>query len=76
MIDIIDATEVPPLGNYRLFVRFSDGTCGEHDFAGPLLDPATFGRVFVESGVPCPMDSVSMRSRSTARWKLLGGCTG
>jgi Protein of unknown function (DUF2442) len=62
MIDIIDVTEVRPLGDYRLFVRFSDGTCGEHDFTNliaepsamtaPLRDPATFARVFVELGVP------------------------
>lgn len=62
MIDIIDVTEVRPLGNYRLFLRFSDGTCGEHDFAdliaeatpmtAPLRDPTVFARVFVELGVP------------------------
>ena len=62
MIDIIEATEVLPLGNYRLFIRFSDGTCGEHDFADliaepspmttPLRDPAVFARVFIELGVP------------------------
>jgi hypothetical protein len=28
--------EVRPLGKYRPFTRFSDGTCGEHDFA-PLI---------------------------------------
>jgi hypothetical protein len=53
---------VRPLGDFRLFVRFSDGTCGEHDFAdliaepspmtAQLRDPATFARVFVELGVP------------------------
>ncbi len=62
MIEIIDVTEVRPLGNYRLFLRFSDGTCGEHDFAdliaesspmtAPLHNPAIFARVFLELGVP------------------------
>jgi hypothetical protein len=49
-------------GGHRLKVRFSDGSVGEHDFAGmtndpgPLLEPLRdsdyFRRVFLEFGAP------------------------
>ena len=55
-------TEVKWLGGHRLFVRFKDGSCGEHDFAEivfkpgevniPLRDPAYFARVYVDHGAP------------------------
>lgn len=54
--------EVRPLSDYRLFVRFVDGTSGEVDAAPMLLgpkpgvferlrDPSEFARVFIDNGV-------------------------
>ena len=48
---ILHTTEVTPLPDYRLFVRFNDGTAGEVDLSGeldgevfePLRDPELFG---------------------------------
>ena len=50
------------LGGFRLRLRFSDGSEGEHDFAAmvqeagpmmePLRDPDYFARVFLELGAP------------------------
>ncbi len=52
--------QIEKLGGFRLRVRFTDGTEGEHDFAamvaepGPMLEPlrdeAYFARVFLEFG--------------------------
>ena len=53
--------EVQPLDDYRLGVRFLDGTTGEVDMSGlvkspragvfgPLADPALFRQVFVDYG--------------------------
>ena len=49
-------------GGFRLHVRFSDGSAGEHDFtalvneAGPMTEPLRdelyFARVFLEFGAP------------------------
>jgi len=57
---MIKIARIEWLGDYRLRVWFSDGTSGEHDFAGlqnetgpmvePLHDPAFFGKAFVEDG--------------------------
>ena len=61
MIEIVHVVKVEKLGGYRLRLRFSDGTEGEHDFADviaeggemvePLRDPAFFSGVFIECGV-------------------------
>ena len=61
MFELVDVTEVKPRGGYRLTVKFSDGTEGEHDFADliaeggemvePLRDPAIFARVFLDDGI-------------------------
>jgi hypothetical protein len=50
------------LGDFRLRVRFNDGSEGEHDFGAlvrapgsaiaPLRDRAYFARVFLEFGAP------------------------
>jgi hypothetical protein len=55
-------THLEKLGDFRLRVRFTDGSEGVHDFAalvqepGPMLellrDPAYFARVFLEFGAP------------------------
>jgi hypothetical protein len=57
---MIDVVSVKPLDDHRLWVRFSNGRQGVHDFANmlaeggvmvePLRDPAMFRRVFLEFG--------------------------
>ena len=59
---MVDVVQVKPMEAFRLWVRFSDGCEGVADLSGllartgpmvaPLRDPAYFGRVFVEAGVP------------------------
>jgi len=61
MIKLVKVVAVEPLGDFRLRVRFSDGSAGEHDFAdmvagdgemvAPLRDRAFFVRVHIEYGV-------------------------
>ncbi len=61
MIDIVNVTKVVVLGNFRLRIRFSDGTSGIHNFNeivaedGPMLEPLKksdfFDRVFISMGV-------------------------
>ena len=51
-----------PLDGHRLWLRFTDGSEGVHDFAAlvsepdpmlePLRDEAYFARVFLEFGAP------------------------
>lgn len=62
MIKMVKVVDVTPDGEWRLRLRFSDGSEGVHDFASlvaeegemlqPLKDPAFFARVHVEYGVP------------------------
>jgi len=62
MIKMVKVVEVTALGNWRLRVRFSDGSEGVHDFSAlvaqdgemlkPLKDPLFFDRVHIEYGVP------------------------
>jgi hypothetical protein len=57
---MIDVVSVKHLGGFRLRIRFSDGSSGEHDFSStvardgemvqPLKDATFFARVFVELG--------------------------
>ena len=61
MIEIVHVTDVEALGDYRLRVRFSDGSIGVHDFTeivserGPMVEPLRdkefFKRVFISLGV-------------------------
>lgn len=58
---MIEVREAKYLGDFRLWIEFSDDCKGERDFAfltgevgpmiEPLKDPAYFRRVFVENGV-------------------------
>jgi hypothetical protein len=60
--EFVDVVDLEPRGNYRLFVRFSNGAEGEHDFADlvaeggpmvrPLRDPDYFARAFLDDGIP------------------------
>lgn len=51
---ILHTTEVTPLPNFRLFLRFNNGACGEVDLSGeldgevfaPLRDPAQFASAY------------------------------
>ena len=57
---MIKLKAVESKGDYRLLLRFSDGTAGVYDFAPfveaatemtvPLADPAFFARYFIELG--------------------------
>lgn len=61
MIEIVNVTKVDVLGNFRLRVKFSDGTVGIHDFKDivaetgqmvePLKDIEFFNRVYISMGV-------------------------
>jgi hypothetical protein len=62
MIKMVKVTELKPLDDVRLWVRFSDGTEGIRDYSDmlaeggpmvePLRDPSIFKSVFVSFGVP------------------------
>ena len=57
---MIHVTDVKPVGPFKLFIRFSDDTEGERDFAEfvqqdgvmlePLKDAGYFAKVFLEYG--------------------------
>jgi hypothetical protein len=59
---MVDVLRVKPLGGFRLWLRFTDGSEGEQDFSilvaegGPMVAPLKsstyFARVFVEMGAP------------------------
>ena len=61
-IKLVKATRVEALPDYRLRTEFSDRTVGVTDLSDfilsggdmvePLKDPAFFGRVFIDMGVP------------------------
>jgi hypothetical protein len=63
-------TKAEARGGHRLYLRFSDGSEGEHDFASmvrgegallvPLHDPAYFARVFLEEGAPAWPNGVDL----------------
>ena len=62
MIRLVKVVALKPLGDFRLWLKFSDGLSGECDFAPMILqggamvdqlkDPTFFGRVFISFGVP------------------------
>jgi Protein of unknown function (DUF2442) len=62
MISFVKVVELKPQGDYRLWVRFSDGTEGVRDYSdmieegGPMVEPlrdqAVFKKVFISFGVP------------------------
>jgi hypothetical protein len=82
---MIDVVSVKPLGGFRLRIRFSDGSIGEHDFTSttardgemvrPLQDPAFFARVFVELGALTwpngyDLDPIALHDRMAAAGEL------
>lgn len=62
MIKMVKVTELKPLNNFRLWLKFSDGSEGIRDYSDmiqeggqmiePLQDQAFFNRVFISFGVP------------------------
>jgi len=62
MIKMVKVTELKPLDDARLWVKFSDGSEGVRDYSDmlaeggpmvePLRDPAFFKSVFISFGVP------------------------
>ena len=62
MIKMVKVTELKPLDDVRLWVRFSDGSEGIRDYSDmlaeggpmvePLRDPSFFKSVFISFGVP------------------------
>jgi hypothetical protein len=83
--EIVDVIDVEPRGGHRLFVRFSNGTEGEHDFGPfieeggemvePLRDPSYFARVFLDDGVPAwpngfDIDAIKLHSDMAASGEL------
>lgn len=62
MIKMVKVVDLKPMGDHRLWVRFSDGLEGVRDFADvvaqggqmvePLRDPAFFAKAFISFGVP------------------------
>jgi hypothetical protein len=62
MIKMVKVTELKPLDDARLWVRFSDGSEGIRDYSDmlaeggpmvePLRDPSFFKSVFISFGVP------------------------
>ncbi len=85
MIKLVKATTVEAQPDYRLALRFSDGSSGvlelkDFVFGGgevvqPLRDPAFFARVFIEMGVPtwpngCDIDPTNARMELEAAGAL------
>ena len=85
MIDLVKAVQVRALTDYRLDLRFSDGSSGVVDlrdfvFAGgtvvkPLQDAAFFARVFLEMGAPtwpngCDIDPTAARMELAKEGRL------
>jgi hypothetical protein len=85
MIDIIKIVGVEKLGGYRLRLRFSDGTEGEHDFSEvvampgpmvvPLRSPEFFARAFLQLGTLTwpngyDLDSIALHDEMEAAGRL------
>jgi hypothetical protein len=82
---MIDVVSVKPMGGFRLWIAFSDGTAGVHNFSStaardgemvrPLKDPAFFARVFTELGALTwpngfDLDPIALHDRMSAAGEL------
>jgi len=85
MIEMIKVVETRALDDCRLWIRFSNGKQGVHDFTGmlaeggvmvePLRDPAMFRRVFLEFGTLTwpngfDLDSIALHERMAKAGEL------
>lgn len=85
MIEIVKVVEARALDAHRLWIRFSNGKQGVHDFSGmlaeggvmvePLCDPAMFRRVFLELGALTwpngfDLDPIALHDRMAAAGEL------
>lgn len=85
MIEIVKVLETRALDERRLWIRFSDGKQGVHDFTDmlaeggvmvePLRDPAMFRRVFLEFGALTwpngfDLDSIALHDRMAKAGEL------
>ena len=62
MIEYVDVVKLKPVGDYRMWIEFSNGREGVHDFRGmiddggpmvePLRDPALFRKAFISFDAP------------------------
>jgi len=85
MIEIVKVLEARALDDHRIWIRFSNGKQGVHDFAGmlaeggvmvePLRDPVMFRRVFLEFGTLSwpngfDLDSIALHDRMAEAGEL------
>lgn len=85
MIELVKVLETRALDGRQLWVRFSNGKQGVHDFSDmlaeggvmvePLRDPAMFRRVFLEFGALTwpngfDLDSIALHDRMAAAGEL------
>lgn len=85
MIEIVKVVETRFLDGYRLWIRFSNGKQGVHDFSNmiaeggvmvePLGDPVMFRRVFLEFGALTwpngfDLDPIALHDRMAAAGEL------
>lgn len=85
MIELVKVLEARALDGRRLWIRFSNGKQGVHDFSDmlaeggvmvePLRDPAMFRRVFLEFGALTwpngfDLDSIALHDRMAAAGEL------
>jgi hypothetical protein len=85
MIPLIKVTSLRVVGEAALWLTFSDGSEGRHDFRGfiaeggamvePLQDAAFFAKAFVAHGVPTwpnglALDAIALHRRMAAGHEL------
>ena len=85
MIEIVKIVDTRALDSHRLWLRFSNGKQGVHDFSEmlaeggvmvePLRDPAMFRRVFLEMGALTwpngfDLDPIALHDRMAAAGEL------
>lgn len=85
MIEMVDVVSVKALDDYRLWLRFSDGSEGVENLSNlienggpmvePLRDPELFARVFISFGVPTwpngfDLDAINLHRQMRERGAL------
>jgi hypothetical protein len=85
MIEMVDVVSVKALDDYKLWLRFSDGSEGVENLSNlienggqmvePLRDPELFARVFISFGVPTwpngfDLDAINLHRQMRERGAL------